>query len=149
MLEIVASDICGPARVESLGGSRYFALFIDVYSRRVFVYFLKHKNKVFKCFKIFKAVVENQTNRKIKIFRSDNGTEYVNGEFSKFLSENGITHQLTVPNTPQQNGICERANRTIVEMARCLLINSGLPDFLWAEAVNTAVYLRNRSLTKS
>lgn len=149
VLEIVTSDICGPMQTTSLGGSRYFALFIDVYSRRMFVYFLKKKNEVFGCFKIFKARVENETNKKIKIFRSDNGGEYVNAEFTKFLNESGIQHQLTVAHTPQQNGISERANRTIVEMARSLLISSNLPNFMWAEAVNTAVYLRNRSETKS
>lgn len=149
ILELIHSDLCGPMKVNSLGGSRYFALFIDDYSSRMFVFFLKNKSDVFNCFRNFKAMVENETNKKIKTLRSDNGGEYVNKEFSKFLEENGIHHQLTVAQTPQQNGKSERANRTVVEMARCLLISSGMPDFLWAEAVNTAVYLRNRSSTKS
>lgn len=149
ILEIVVSDICGPMKVTSLGGNRYFATFIDLYTRRNFVYFLKNKSDIFECFRKFKAMVENQTGKRLKIFRSDNGTEYLSNQFKQYLEENGIEHQLTVQYTPQQNGIAERANRTLVEMARCLLMSSGLPDYLWPEAINTAVYLRNRSATSA
>ncbi len=80
--------------------------------------------------------------------RSDNGTEYVNHEFDGFLNASGIRRQLTVPYKPQQNGVAERANRTIVEMARSMLVQAGLCESLWAEAVATAVYIRNRSVTR-
>ncbi|CAD7003740.1 unnamed protein product [Ceratitis capitata] len=86
---------------------------------------------------------------KIKILRSDNGREYLSKSFENFLKENGIVRQLTVPYTPQQNGVAERANRTLVEMARSMIVHSGLGECFWAEAVATAAYLQNRSVTKS
>lgn len=147
-LEVIHSDVCGPFRVNSPSGSRYFVTFIDDFSRRIFVYFLKAKSEVLRTFKTFKQHVEKQTGRKIKVLRSDNGREYVNKEFDNFLESEGISRQLTVPHTPQQNGIAERANRTLVEMARSMMIHSGVQQSLWAEAVNTAAYLRNRCPTK-
>ncbi|CAF4953476.1 unnamed protein product [Pieris macdunnoughi] len=111
-----------------------------------FVYFLKTKDEVFSFFKAFKTLVENQTGRKLKVLRSDNGTEFCSKEFENFLQLAGIVHQKTCAYTPEQNGLCERYNRTIVEKARCLLFDAGLKKCFWAEAVNTAVYLRNRSI---
>lgn len=134
--------------MNSLGGSRYFVTFIDDKSRRIFIYFMKTKSEVFGKFKIFKQEVERQTGKKIKILRSDNGREYINNQFDSYLQDNGILRQLTVAYTPQQNGVAERANRTLVEMARSMLIHANLPQNLWAEAVLTAVYLRNRSPTE-
>ena len=149
ILQLIHSDVCGPMNVDSIGGSRYFVTFIDDKSRFMMVFFMKHKNEVLESFKEYKALVERQTSKKIKTIRSDNGTEYVNGEFNAFLSKHGIQRQLTVPHTPQQNGVSERANRTLVEMARCMLNYSGLRESFWAEAVGTAAYLRNRAPTKS
>lgn len=149
LLNIIHSDVCGPMNTTSIGGSKYFLTFIDDKSRKTFVYFLKHKSEVFEKFKAFKEMVERQTNMKIKCLRSDNGGEYVSNEFSQYLENCGIQRQLTVPYTPQQNGVAERANRTIVEMARCMLVDSKQSQNLWAEAVATAVYLRNRSPSKS
>lgn len=98
------------------------------------------------CFKEFKAFSENQSGQKLKILRTDNGTaEYINHEMSIELKKCGILHQTTVPYTPEQNGISERVNRTIVEKARCMLNDAGLGKQFWAEAVNTAVYIINRS----
>lgn len=91
-------------------------------------------------------MVENQMEKKIKILRTDNGTEYTSEKFKKFLSSNGIQHQLTCPYTAQQNGVSERYNRTITERARCLLHDASLPKIYWAEAMNMAVYLINRSV---
>lgn len=146
LLDIVHTDICGPMENVSIGGSRYFLLFVDDCSRMVFVYFLKHKNEALKCFKEFKAQVENQTKKTIKVLRSDNGLEYCNKEFDNYLKGAGIIHQKTNPYTPQQNGLCERFNRTIVEKARCLLFDANLGKEFWGEATNTAVYLQNRSV---
>jgi len=92
--------------------------------------------------------MENQTGRRIKKLRTDNGREYLSNDFKKFLEAEGIARQLSVEYTPQQNGVVERANRTIIEMARCMLQQSGLPQSLWAEAVNTATFIRNRCPTK-
>lgn len=110
---------------------------------------LRKKSDVLQAFKDYKRKVEKQTGQQIKILRSDNGGEYLSNEFSDFLKQEGICHQLTVEYTPQQNGVAERANRTLVEMARCLLLQAKLPDSLWAEMVNTATYIRNRCLTRS
>lgn len=149
LLGLVHTDVCGPMEVPSFSGAYYFVLFIDDYSRKTFIYFMRRKNEVFEKFKIFKALVENQTDRKIKVLRSDNGGEYINIVFQDYLKACGIKHQTTVPHCSAQNGVAERANRTIVEKARCLLQDAGLSKNYWAEAVNTAVYLKNRSPTKA
>lgn len=148
-LELVHTDLCGPMPCSSLSGSKYFLLFIDDFSRKTFVYFLKTKSEVFEKFKSFKVLVENQTGRKIKVLRSDNGGEYINSNFQMFLKDNGIRHQTTVPHSPQQNGVAERANRTIMEAARCMLQDANLAQEFWAEAVNTAVHIRNHCPTKA
>lgn len=149
LLEIIHTDVCGPMRCQSLGKAKYFATFIDDASRWCEVRFLRTKNEVFEAFKEIKAMFENQKGRKIKFLQSDNGTEYINGKFDSYLKNAGITRRLTVPHHPQQNGVSERKNRTLMSTARCLLIQAGLPDYMWAEAVNTANYLRNRCPTSS
>uniref|UniRef100_A0A2N9GG47 CCHC-type domain-containing protein n=1 Tax=Fagus sylvatica TaxID=28930 RepID=A0A2N9GG47_FAGSY len=145
ILDYVYSDIWGPVRTPSKGGAQYFMSFIDDYSRKAWVYFLKNKSEAFAKFKIWKAEVENQTRRKIKCLRTDNGTEYRDGDFLKFCEEHGIKRHFTVRKTPQQNGVVERLNRTITETARCLRLNAELPKIFWAEAVDMACYIINRS----
>lgn len=149
ILELIHTDVCGPMKQTSLGGSRYFLTFIDDKTRNTFVYFLKSKNEVFTKFQEFKALVEKQTGKNIKILRSDNGGEYVSHAFDMYLKSNGIQHQTTIAYTPEQNGVAERANRTIVERARSMLHSQELGYELWAEAVAAAVYLKNRSPTKA
>lgn len=90
-------------------------------------------------------MVENYMGKKIKIFRSDGGTEFCNSELSACFEKSGVVFQTTVPYSPQQNGKLERMNRTVMEKARCLLMESGLSKVFWAEAVNTAAYLVNRT----
>jgi len=92
---------------------------------------------------------EKQTGQQIKAIRNDNGREYINGAFENFLISHGIKRQLTVPHTPQQNGVAERANRTLVEMARSMMVHSSADKSLWGEAIMTAMYLRNRSETST
>jgi hypothetical protein len=132
-------------RTPSKGGAQYFMSFIDNYSRKAWVYFLKNKSEAFAKFKIWKAEVENQTGRKIKCLRTDNGTEYRDGDFLKFCEEHGIKRHFTVRKTPQQNGVVERLNKTITETARCLRLKAELPKIFWAEAMNMACYIINRS----
>ncbi|KAI9195220.1 hypothetical protein LWI28_012848 [Acer negundo] len=103
-LELVHTDVWGPASVSSIGGKQYFVTFIDDHSRKVWVYFLRHKSDVFEAFKKWKAMVENETGLKIKKLRSDNGGEYEDNEFKKFCYKSGIKLIRTVPGTPQQNG---------------------------------------------
>ncbi|KAL4303544.1 hypothetical protein GQ457_10G024470 [Hibiscus cannabinus] len=148
-LELVHSDLCDPMKTSSMNGSKYFVLFIDDLTRMCWVYFLKSKLNVLSTFKDFKIFVENQSDCKLKVLRTDNGGEYVSNEFNDFCRDSGILHQLTVPRTPQQNGVCERRNRTVLEMARCMLFEKHLPKLFWAEAVATAVYLLNRLATKA
>jgi len=149
ILDLIHSDVCGPMRVESLGGAKYFVQFIDDCSRWSEIRFLKSKAEVLGTMEEVFNLIETQTERKVKCLQTDNGREYLNEASEDFLKRRGISRRLTVAYNPEQNGIAERRNRTVVEMARCLLIQSGLPSFLWAEAVNTANYIRNRCPTKS
>jgi transposase InsO family protein len=100
--------------------------FIDDFSRKVWVYFLKEKSKVFKVFKDWKTLLEYQTEKKIKRLRTDNGLEFSNHRFDEFCKGEGFFWHKTVVNTPQQNGVAERMNRTLLERARCMLFNVGL-----------------------
>ncbi|UYV63271.1 hypothetical protein LAZ67_2003604 [Cordylochernes scorpioides] len=112
-LQLIHSDICGPMRTKSYGGALYFATFIDDFSRMIFTFVMKQKSEIFKGFKLFKRFSEKQTGKKIKAIRSDNAAEYLNSDFKEYLSEEGIRHQLSVEYSPQQNGVAERANRTL------------------------------------
>ena len=94
-------------------------------------------------FRTFKALVENLTRKKINILRTDNGTEYETNKFKNFCREAGIKRETTTVYTHEQNGIAERKNKTIVEIARAMLCDQGLPKFLWGEAANTVVYVQN------
>lgn len=147
-LEVIHTDVCGPTRVASHSGSRYVITFTDDYSRWTEVRFMKSKGEAFQMFREYKALVEKQHGLKIKCVRSDNGREYENRAFDDFLKFEGIRRELTTTHTPEQNGVSERKNRTLEEAARCLLLQSGLPQSFWAEALNTANYLRNRCPTK-
>jgi transposase InsO family protein len=104
---------------------------------------MKQKSETLQMFKRFLADA-SQTEWTVKRLRTDNRKEYVNQEFKNYLIENGIVHELTSTYTPALNGIAERENRTLVEMARAILITKELPLRLWAEAVNTAAYITNR-----
>jgi hypothetical protein len=137
-----------PMETPSIGLSRYVLTFIDDFTKKVFVYFLKNKSDVFDHFVEFKAYIEKQTDEKIKMVRTDNGKEYVNQDFIKFCKKHGIVHELTVPYTPQQNGVAERMNRTLVEKAKCLLFDAGLPKYCWAEAIHMSAHLINRIPSK-
>lgn len=149
LLEIVHSDLVGPMKTVSIGGGKWLLTFIDDFSRKVFVYFLKEKSEVLDTFIEFKAFVEKQTKRCIKIFRTDNGGEYCSRRFNQFCKVNGIHHQLTNAHTPQQNGVAERMNRTIQEKARCMIFDAGVDDSYWAEACNMACHVINRSVCAS
>lgn len=149
ILDRVHSDICGPFRTKSLCGALYFATFIDEHSRFCKVYALKSRADIGSAFKNFKTFVEKQTGRAVRCIRTDNAKEYVGGQFAEIVRECGIKHETSVARCPQQNGIAERKNRTLVEMARCLIDEAQLPEQLWAEAIQTANYLRNRSETRA
>jgi transposase InsO family protein len=144
VLELIHSDVYGPMPSSSISGYVYYASFIDDYSRKTWVYFLKSKDGVFSKFKEFKALIENLSERKIKILRSDNGGEYTSKEFVKFCKDVGIKRELTTPYNPQQNGVVGRKNRTIMEAVKTMIHDQDLPMCLWAEPTKTTVYVQNR-----
>ena len=149
VLELIHTDVCGPMKTVSIGGSRYIVTFIDDYSRYSFVYFVAEKSDVFSKFREFEARVTNQTGLSIGTLRSDGGGEYVSSDFEEYLKDKGIHHELTTRYSPQQNGVAERLNRTICESARSMINHASLPKKFWAEAVATAMYIRNRVPTSA
>jgi transposase InsO family protein len=110
-----------------------------------FLYFLKHKYDAFDAFKAWKVMVEKQTERKVKVLRTDNGLNFFSNEFKIFCRKEGIVRHHTIPHAPQQNGVAERMNMTIISKARCMLSNASMGRQFWAEAASTACYLINRS----
>ena len=142
-LELVHTDVWGPSPVSSLAGSLYYVTFIDDSTRKLWVYFLKKKSKVFDTFRKWKAMVENEIGLKIKRVRSDNGGEYRDNRFREFCTNNGIKMEKTVPVTSQHNGIAECMNKTLNERARSMRIHASLPKMFLVEPVNTAAHLIN------
>ncbi|GJR89247.1 retrovirus-related pol polyprotein from transposon TNT 1-94 [Tanacetum coccineum] len=147
-LYLLHMDLCGPMRVASINGKRYILVIVDDYSRFTWVRFLRTKDEapeaIIKCIKN----IQVRLNATVRNVRTDNGTEFVNQTLREFYENVGISHQTSVARTPQQNGVVERRNRTLVEAARTMLIFSKAPLFLWAEAINTACYTQNRSLIR-
>jgi transposase InsO family protein len=121
ILDLIHSDVCGPMPVKSLGGSLYYVMFIDDFSRKTWLYLLKTKDEVFSKFQEFKAEVENLIDKKIKTIRSENGGEYTSKELVTFCKEAGIRRELIVPHNHQQNGVAERKNKTIEESVKAMM----------------------------
>jgi hypothetical protein len=141
---MIHSDVWGPCSITSLSGFKWFVTFIDCHTHMTWIYMLRGKHEVLRCFQDFHNLVVNQFNAKIRIIRTDNGKEYVNNDFIAYLSSHGILHQTTCPNTPAQNGVAERKNRHLLEVARSLMFQMNVPKYLWSEALLTAAYLINR-----
>ena len=113
------------------------------------IYLLKKKSEVFEHFQQWRAMAERQSGKHLKTFRSDNGGEFVSIEFSNCLSAAGIIHQTTIPGNPQQNGVAERFNRTLLDMARAMIHGAGISKKFWGEALTAANYIHTRSSTSS
>ena len=141
-LELVYSDILGPFEVASLNGSKYAVTFIDEYTKYAVVKYMRNKSEVIDKFKEY--VAENGTPRTL---RSDNGAEYTSRKFKEFCRDLKVKQEFTVPETPQQNGVAERFNRTLVEMGRCLLIQAKLPKKYWVRALDTATHILNLTVS--
>ena len=148
-LQLVHSDVCGPVSVQARGGYEYFVTFIDDYSRYGYVYLMRRKSETFGKFKEFLAEAEKQLGKSLKTLRSDRGGEYLDNEFEDYLLEHGIVSQLTAPGTPQQNGVAERRNRTLLDMVRSMMSYSSLPQIFWGYALQTAIYILNVVPSKS
>jgi hypothetical protein len=136
-LQLVHMDLCGPSRQEGTGKENYFMLIIDDYSRLTWIAFLK--------FKIFKALIETQTGKRLKAVRLDRGGEFMSRDFKEFCDEHGIKREYTIPRTPQQNGFVERQNRTVQEMARSMMNEKNIGQTYWVEAIHTVVHVLNKA----
>ncbi|GKA32440.1 putative ribonuclease H-like domain-containing protein [Tanacetum coccineum] len=143
-LHTLHMDLFGPTSVRSINHASYCLVITDDCSRFCWVFFLAKKDETSGILKTFIRQIENQLNQKVKIIRSDNGTEFKNRVMLEFCGEKGIKQEFSNARTPQQNGVAERMNRTLIEAARTMLADSHLPTTFWAEAVNTACYTFNR-----
>ena len=130
-LQFVHSDVCGPLSVQARRGYEYFITFIDNYSRYSYVYLMHKKYESFGKFKEFMAEAEKQLGKSLKTLQSDRGGEYLDIEFKDHLLEHGILSQLIASRTPQQNGVAERRNRTLLDMVRSMMSYSSLPISFW------------------
>jgi hypothetical protein len=138
-------DLVGPACVRSAGGKWYFLVVVDNYSRYVWLFFLEDKGETFGFVRDLVLRLRNERHGDaIRAIRSDNGSEFKNSRFETFCHDLGLEHQLSSPYTPPRNGVVERKNRTLCEMARTMLDEHRTPRRFWAEAVNTACYMSNR-----
>ncbi|CAL9005654.1 unnamed protein product [Prunus brigantina] len=142
--DLVHSDVWGLARVTS-NGFRWFVTFIDDCTRLTWVFLLKNKHDVASILPEFCTMVSTQFHAQVKVFRTDNGGEYVNNTLASFFLAQGIIHQTTTPFTPQQNGVSERKNRQLLEVARSFMLDMSVPHHLWGHAVLSAAYLINRT----
>jgi transposase InsO family protein len=143
-LELLHMDLFGPIAYISIGRSRYCLVIVDDYSRFTWVLFLQEKTQTQESLKKFLRRAQNEFGLRIKKIRSDNGTKFKNSQIEEFLEEEGIKPEFSSPYTPQQNGVVERKNRTLMDMARTMLEEYKTSDQFWAEAINTACYSINR-----
>src|SRR3954466_14372632 len=148
-LELLHIDLFGPVKTASVRGKKYGLVIVDDYSRWTWVKFLKHKDESHSVFFDFCTQIHSEKECKIIKVRSDHGGEFENRSFEEFFKENGIAHDFSCPRTPQQNGVVERKNRTLQEMARTMINETNMAKHFWAEAINTACYIQNRISIRS
>ncbi|GKA87026.1 putative ribonuclease H-like domain-containing protein [Tanacetum coccineum] len=139
-------DLFGPTFVSNLMNKKYCLVVTDDYSRFTWVFFLTTKDETSGILKSFITEVENLVDKKVKMIRCDNGTEFKNRVMSEFCEKKGIKKEFSVARTPQQNGVAKRRNRTLIEAARTMLADFKLPTTFWTEVVNTACYVQNKVL---
>ncbi|WVZ64972.1 hypothetical protein U9M48_014412 [Paspalum notatum var. saurae] len=136
-------DTVGPARVASVSGKWYVLVVVDDFSRSSWVFFMEFKDEPFGFVRDLVLRLRNESHKAMRAIRSDNGGEFRNSRFENFCRDLGLEHQFSSPYTPPQNGVVERKNRTLVEMARTMLDEHRTPRHFWAEAVNMACYIAN------
>ncbi|CAN1335388.1 Retrovirus-related Pol polyprotein from transposon TNT 1-94 [Linum perenne] len=147
-LQLLHIDLFGPTNVSSLGGKNYAFVIVDDYTRFTWVIFLNRKNESSSLFRNFVLMTESSFPFKVSSIRSDHGGEFTSENFSSFCKEKGINHTFSAPRTPQQNGVVERKNRALLDLARTMLLDHDTPKKFWAEAVATACYILNRTLIR-
>ncbi|GJR30932.1 putative ribonuclease H-like domain-containing protein [Tanacetum coccineum] len=140
-LQLLHMDLFGPTNIRSIDQKYYSLVVTDDFSRFSWTFFLGTKDETFYVLKEFIALIENQLNKKVKGIRCDNGTEFKNAKLIELCGKKGIKRDYSNPRTPQQNGVAERKNRTLIEAARTMLADSKLPTMFWTEAVSTACYV--------
>ncbi|KAJ9544632.1 hypothetical protein OSB04_024339 [Centaurea solstitialis] len=145
-LDMIHMDLCGPMRVESLARKKYMLVLVDEFSRFTWLEFLRAKSDAADRIIAFIKRIQVLLGRRVKKLRGDNGTEFRNAKLQSFLEDVGISHNFSVVRTPEQNGVVEMKNRTLVEAARSMMAYSGVAQAFWAEAVSTACYTQNRTL---
>ncbi|XP_071704792.1 uncharacterized protein [Rutidosis leptorrhynchoides] len=143
--ELVHLDLWGHFKVQSRDGFKYFLTVVDDFSRCVWIYLIKHKDEVTHQIKSFVSFLETQFSKQVKTFRSDIGSEFVNNQTNEFFNSKGILHQTSCVYTPQQNGIVEKKHRHLLNVARALMFQGGIPLNMWSDCVLTACYLINRT----
>jgi transposase InsO family protein len=148
-LELVHGDLCGPIEPATPAGNRYFLLLVDDMSRYMWLTLIRSKDESANAIKHFQARAEVESGRKLRALRTDRGGEFTSIEFGEYCANLGVGRQLTAPYSPQQNGVVERRNQTIIATARSMMKAKGVPGRFWGEAMSTAVFLLNRSPTKS
>jgi transposase InsO family protein len=148
VLQLLHGDICGPITPPTPSGNRYFLLLVDDYSRYMWICLLSTKDVTADAIKYVQAATERKTEKKLLALRTDCGGEFAATDFVKYCAELGVHLQLTALYSPQQNGVVERRNQTVVGTARSMMKAKALPGVFWGEAVMTEVYLLNRSLSR-
>ncbi|GJS21486.1 zinc finger, CCHC-type containing protein [Tanacetum coccineum] len=148
-LDLVYGDLCGPISPATHSGKKLIFLLVDDCTRFMWAYFLTSKDQAFSTFKEFRQQIEMEMRMKLRMLRTDRGGEFTSNEFTKYCKENGIARQLTAPYSPQQNGVVERRNRTVLSTTRSMMKAMKLPLTFWAEAVRHAIYILNRVPTRA
>nr|GFC74679.1 putative ribonuclease H-like domain-containing protein [Tanacetum cinerariifolium] len=141
-------DLYGPMHVESVNGKKYILVIVDDYSRFTWVKFLRSKDETSMFIIKFLKMIQVRLNVLVRRIQTDNRTEFVNQTLRDYYEEVGMSHETSVASSPQQNGVVERRNRTLIEVACTMLIYAQAPLFLWTEAVATACFTQNRSIIR-
>ncbi|GJS30368.1 zinc finger, CCHC-type containing protein [Tanacetum coccineum] len=148
-LDLVYGDLCGPISPATHSGKKLIFLLVDDCTRFMWAYFLTTKDQALSTFKEFRQQIEMEMRMKVRMLRTDRGGEFTSNEFTRYCKENGIARQLTAPYSPQQNGVVERRNRTVLSTTRSMMKAMKLPLTFWAEAVRHAIYILNRVPTRA
>lgn len=146
---LIHSDVWGPSHVNTLTGKRWFISFIDDHTRLTWVFLMKNKSEVSEIFQNFHSMIQTQFQTRIQILKTDNAKDFFNSVLGPYLIQQGIIHLSSCVDTPQQNGVAERKNRHLLEVARSLMFATHVPKFFWGDALLTAAYLINRMHLKS
>jgi transposase InsO family protein len=145
----VHTNLVGPTKTKGLKCEKYFILLVDDYTRMTVVFFLRYKSEAFENFKVYKELVENEMDSKIKCLRSDIDGDFTSKKFMDYCSKHGIKIQFFIARTPQHNEVVERKNMIVIEMDRIMLMDSKLTDIFWTHAMHSMVHIQNRLMLRN